>query len=110
MKTRKRKAHKKHLLYKLHNRLTDQDYIGVTALIYNGNANKTLHRRFQKHVQRANAEKKQWQLSKSIQKYGKDAFENSILEIFNDKAMAHKKETRLINRFKPKLNTLYRKS
>lgn len=109
MKTRKHTA-KKHLLYKLHNLKTVQDYIGVTALIYNGDANKTLHRRFQKHVQRANAEKKQWQLSKSIQKYGKDAFENTVLEVFNDKASAHKKETRLINRFRPKLNTLYRKT
>lgn len=84
--------------------LGGREYIGVT--IVNGRSpTKSLQRRFQKHVQRAWAEDKQWKLSAAIRKYGAEAFDVEIIQIVRGKSQAHAVERELIRARKPKLNT-----
>jgi hypothetical protein len=103
--TRKRRSDRNHVIYLLSNTVTGQEYIGLTVLSFGGNARRTVHRRVQKHIQRAYAEDKNWGLSKSIRQYGVEAFTYSIIEVIRGKAEAHQRETQLINTLQPKLNT-----
>ena len=105
LKKRKRRSDRNHVIYLLRNTVTQQDYIGLTALSYNGNSKKTVRRRFLKHVQRAMTENKDWGLSRSIREYGMTAFTVTVLHIVRGKAEAHKLETTLIKDLAPELNT-----
>lgn len=105
LKKRKRRSDRNHVIYLLRNTITEQDYIGLTALSYNGNSIKTVRRRFLKHVQRAMTENKDWGLSRSIREYGITAFTVTVLHIVRGKAQAHKLETTLIKDLAPELNT-----
>lgn len=104
-KQRKRRSDRKHAIYLLENTVTGEQYIGITAVSYNGNAMRTVNRRFLKHKQRANKENKGWRLSDSIRKYGSKAFDVIVLEVIRGKSLAHKIETLLINEVQPQLNT-----
>jgi len=103
--TRKRRSDRNHVIYVIQNNVTGQEYIGLTVVSFNGNANRTVSRRVQKHVQRAYAEGKSWTLSKNIRKYGVESFTYDILEIVRGKKAAHARETELINELQPALNT-----
>lgn len=105
MNTRKRRSDRNHIIYVITSKRTGQFYIGLTAVNYNGNIARTLLRRYQKHVQRALTETKDWGLCKAIRKFGADGFTISKLEVVRGKAQAHVRETQLINTLKPKLNT-----
>ena len=105
LKKRKRRSDRNHVIYLLCNTITQQDYIGLTALSYIGNSKKTVRRRFLKHVQRAMTENKDWGLSRSIREYGVTAFTVTVLHIVRGKAQAHKLETTLIKDIAPELNT-----
>lgn len=105
LKKRKRRSDRNHVIYMIRNTITQEDYIGLTALSYNGNSKKTVRRRFLKHVQRAMTETKDWGLSRSIRKYGSEAFTVTVSHIVRGKAEAHKLETMLIKDLAPKLNT-----
>jgi GIY-YIG catalytic domain len=102
MMKRKPRADRNHLIYKIS--IKSKTYIGVTV-VKNGNKNKTLRRRWQKHVQRALAEDKTWTLCEAIRKYGADAFKVEIVEVVRGKTAAHSRERELIRLHKPKLNT-----
>jgi hypothetical protein len=103
--TRKKRSDRNHVIYVIRNSRNGQEYIGLTALAFRGNANRTITRRFQKHVQRALTEDKNWGLCRAIRKYGVAAFTISVKEIVRGKAEAHQREAVLINTLKPKLNT-----
>jgi hypothetical protein len=105
MKTRKRRTDRNHVIYVIRNLKNGQEYIGLTAVNYGGNVQRTLIRRFQKHVQRAMSEDKSWGLCRAIRKFGPDRFGISQLEIVRGKKPAHARETELINTLKPRLNT-----
>ena len=79
-------------------------YIGMTH-VENGSPTKSLRRRWLKHVQRAMAENKTWNLCEAIRKYGPDAFTVEIVEVVRGKTAAHDVERQLIRDLKPKLNT-----
>ena len=96
--TRKRRSDRNHVIYVIRNNVTGQEYIGLTVLSFGGNAKRTVFRRVQKHVQRANTESKGWTLSN-------EAFTFGIIEIVRGKKEAHARETLLINTLQPKLNT-----
>lgn len=106
---RKRRSDRNHVIYVIHNTKTKQEYIGLTAVNFGGNVNRTLIRRMQKHVQRAMTEQKEWGLSRAIRKYGVECFTITALEIVRGKKPAHIRETELINTNKPKLNTFGKK-
>jgi hypothetical protein len=103
--TRKRRSDRNHVIYVIRNNVTGQEYIGLTVLSFGGNAKRTVFRRIQKHVQRANTESKGWALSESIRTHGNEAFTFGIVEIVRGKKEAHARETLLINTIQPELNT-----
>ena len=104
-KKRKRRTDRNHVIYVIRCVKTDHEYIGLTAVSYGGNVKRTMYRRFQKHVQRAMAESKDWGLSRAIRKHGADKFNISELEIIRGKRPAHARETELIKSLDPRLNT-----
>ena len=79
-------------------------YIGVTY-VEKGNKNKSLARRWRKHVERARNESKGWVLCEAIRLYGPEAFELEIVQVVRGKRQAHEVERELIRKLKPKLNT-----
>jgi len=105
MKTRKRRSDRNHVIYQIVNQRTGAKYIGLTALAFRGSVHRTITRRFQKHVQRAMTETKDWGLCRAIRKYGPEKFTVSMLEVVRGKAEAHQRETVLIKKINPKLNT-----
>lgn len=105
MLKRKRRNDRNQVIYLIQHIDTGSLYIGLTAVNYNGNVNRTLHRRMQKHVQRALIEDKNWGLSRAIRKFGADKFVYGALQVVRGKKSAHQIETILINTLQPKLNT-----
>ena len=105
MKSRKRRQDRNHVIYVIRNLKNGQEYIGLTAVNYNGSVQRTIVRRMQKHIQRALAEDKDWGLCRAIRRFGPEQFSIRALEIVRGKKPAHARETELINTLKPKLNT-----
>lgn len=105
LKNRKKRSDRNHVIYLIENKFTGEKYIGLTALIYNGNVYKTLRRRMQKHLQRALTENKSWGLCVALRTQGPESFVFSKLEVVRGKKEAHQRETILIAELKPALNT-----
>ena len=103
--TRKRRSDRNHVVYMIKNTVTDQLYIGITVLSYRGNAQRTLDRRVQKHVQLAYTENKTWALCESFRKYEPENHEYWVHDVVRGKALAHQTEVSLIDEFRPQLNT-----
>lgn len=104
LRNRKRRSDRNQVIYYIRNVVTDQYYIGLTAVCFNGNIKRTLHRRMQKHLQRALAENKDWGLSRAL----RDDTTNYVygpLEVVRGKKAAHSRETALIKQHNPYLNT-----
>lgn len=104
-KARKRRTDRNHVIYVITNQVTGEQYIGLTVLGYGGSVKRTLHRRMQKHAQRAMAENKIWKLSVAIREFGAESFVYGFVEIVRGKKEAHSRERELINEYNPKLNT-----
>jgi hypothetical protein len=104
MTKRKRRSDTTHLIYVLTNQVTGEQYVGITVK-NPGGIRKTLHRRVQKHVQRAYAEGKDWALSCSIREHGTLVFTYGLLETVRGRLAAHSRERELIDIHQPMLNT-----
>lgn len=104
-KARKRRTDRNHIIYVITNRVTGEQYIGLTVLGYQGSIKRTLHRRMQKHVQRALAEGKVWSLSLALREHGAESFDYGLVEVVRGKREAHARETALIKAHNPALNT-----
>ena len=102
IKKRKSRSDRKHVIYSLS--VNGQEYIGVTYVDRSA-VNKSVIRRWQKHVRRALTEGKDWALCRAIRKYGPEAFEVCYYEVVSGKAEAHLRERELIRELAPKLNT-----
>lgn len=102
---RKRRSDRNHVIYMIKNTITQELYVGITVLSFRGNAQRTVDRRVQKHVQRAFSENKTWALCESFRKYEPENHEYWVHEIVRGKAEAHRAETHLIDNLKPNLNT-----
>lgn len=102
---RKRRTDRNHVLYYIEHVTTGNFYIGIAAVNFKGNVMRTLHRRMQKHVQRAFTENKSWGLCKALRTHGPDKFGYGVLDVIRGKKDAHAMETLLINLWQPKLNT-----
>ena len=101
---RKRRSDRSHVIYYIQNVVTGEFYIGLTVL-NKGSVKKSLHRRMQKHMQRALAESKDWSLSNNLRDHGAENFVYGPLEVVRGKKPAHARETELINNLQPALNT-----
>ena len=104
MTKRKRRSDTTHYIYVVTNQVTGEQYVGITVK-NPGGVRKTLHRRIQKHVQRAYAETKDWALSRSIREHGTLAFTYGLLETVRGRAAAHIREREIIREYQPQLNT-----
>jgi hypothetical protein len=104
LKKRKRRSDTTHLIYVITNMVTSDQYIGITVK-NPGGVKKTLHRRIQKHIQRAMAENKVWSLSESIRTYGCKAFTYGLVDTIRGRLPAHRRERELIGQYQPALNT-----
>ena len=102
---RKRRTDRNQVIYFIQDVVTNDYYIGLTAMCFNGNVRKTLTRRMQKHMQRALAENKDWGLSRALRERGAERFVFGVIEVVRGKRPAHARETELINTLQPVLNT-----
>lgn len=105
MRNRKRRSDRNQVIYYIQDVVTQDVYIGLTALCFAGNVRKTLTRRMQKHMQRALAENKDWGLSRALRERGAERFVFGVVEVVRGKKAAHARETELINTMQPALNT-----
>ena len=103
--TRKRRSDRNQVIYYIQDVVTLEYYIGLTALSFKGNVRKTLHRRMQKHLQRALTENKDWGLNNALRQRGAERFVYGVVEVVRGKRPAHARETELINTLQPALNT-----
>ena len=103
--TRKRRTDRNQVLYYIQDVVTQDTYVGLTAVCFAGNVRKTLTRRMQKHMQRALTENKNWGLSRALREHGAERFVFGVIEIVRGKRPAHARETELINTLRPALNT-----
>lgn len=103
--TRKRRSDRNQVIYFIQDVVTQEYYIGLTAMCFNGNVKRTLTRRMQKHMQRAVTENKNWGLSRALRERGAERFVFGVIEIVRGKKPAHARETELINSMQPALNT-----
>jgi hypothetical protein len=103
--TRKRRSDRNQVIYFIEHVESRAYYLGLTAVNYNGNVKRTLHRRMQKHLQRAMTENKNWGLSRALRENGPEAFVYGVIEVVRGKKEAHARETELINTMQPSLNT-----
>ena len=103
--TRKRRTDRNQVLYYIQDVVTQDTYVGLTAVCFAGNVRKTLTRRMQKHMQRALTENKNWGLSRALREHGAERFVFGVIEIVRGKRPAHARETELINTLQPALNT-----
>ena len=104
-KQRKRRSDRNQVIYFIQDVVTQDYYIGLTALCFKGNVRKTLTRRMQKHMQRALTENKDWGLSRALRERGAERFVFGVVEVVRGKKAAHAYETELINTMQPALNT-----
>ena len=102
---RKRRTDRNQVIYYIQDTVTQEYYVGLTALCFNGNVRRTLVRRMQKHMQRALTENKNWGLSRALRERGAERFVFGTLEVVRGKRPAHARETELINTLQPALNT-----
>lgn len=105
MKKRKRRSDRNQVIYYIRNTVTNDLYIGLTAVCYAGNIKRTLIRRMQKHMQRAQTENKNWGLSRALRQCQATDFVFGPLEVVRGKKAAHARETELIKQYNPSLNT-----
>jgi hypothetical protein len=96
---------KKHLIYLLTNCITGETYIGMAACV-DRSGKETLAARWSRHVGRAFNQNKNWNLCKSIRKYGPEVFHKEIITFVRGKAEAHRLETELKKAGNPELNSI----
>ncbi len=105
MDTKKRKVRndRNHVIYVVGNLETGEFYIGLTVKV--GTVNRSIKLRWQKHVQRAYAEQKDWKFCNNIREFGATAFVHYPLEVVRGRKAAHERERELIAQYQPQLNT-----
>jgi len=102
---RKRREDRNQVIYYIKNVVSDEIYIGLTAVNYNGSVKRTLLRRMQKHLQRAMTETKSWALCDALRNLGPESFVYGPVEVVRGKKLAHARELELIREYNPTLNT-----
>lgn len=91
-----------HIVYRI--RCVDgRIYIGITAL--KRTVEYSLHRRWTKHVSRANKDSVNWNLCVAIRELGRAAFTIEPLHVADTKEIAHDIERFLIDDLNPELNS-----
>lgn len=104
MTSRRRRSDRNFILYQLKNTKTNEIYIGISAVL--GRAlQKTLRRRFAKHVSKAMCANKTWTLHKAMRKHPLEVWQPTILNVVRGKKAAFKLERETIRALAPSLNS-----
>jgi hypothetical protein len=101
---RKKRTDRNHIIYKLTNTKTGNEYIGLT--VQKGQkVIGSVKLRFKQHISRCNTSDKQWLLYQEMREYGYEHFTLEVIEVVRGKTQSHKKEVEYINMYNPQLNT-----
>jgi hypothetical protein len=100
---RKRRSDTKHAVYTITNKVTGEQYIGIT--VCGQKVKQALKVRIQKHIRRALTEDKSWALCESIRIHGPESHEYGLIELVRGRKPAHARERELIRTYEPALNT-----
>lgn len=101
---RKRRSDRNHIIYKLVNKITGNEYIGLTVQ-RNQKIIGSVKIRFKQHISRCINENKGWLLYQEMREFGWENFSYEVLEVVRGKKQTHMREVELINLHKPQLNT-----
>jgi group I intron endonuclease len=105
---RKRRSDRNHIIYTITNKITEEIYIGITAI--QGKAvHRSLMARWKKHLSRSRNQDLDWNLYRSIEKHGESQFSIRLYEVIRGKSNAHKREVELIKLLNPTLNSTHNK-
>ncbi len=103
-KSRRRRSDRNFILYQLKNTKTGEIYIGISAVL--GRAlNKTLRRRFAKHISKAMCAGKSWRLHKALRKHAPEVWEPTIVNVVRGKKAAFRLERETIRALATSLNS-----
>lgn len=103
METRKKRADRNHVIYKI-TADTGDFYIGLT--VAQGRAFLgSVKTRFQKHISAAKCDGKDWTFSTFIRNNPNTTFKYEVIEVVRGRKAAHSRERELISLNKPTLNT-----
>tara|TARA_Y100000034_G_C6856775_1_gene389456 strand:- start:680 stop:1003 length:324 start_codon:yes stop_codon:yes gene_type:complete len=100
---RKKRSDRNHIIYKITCLTTNEVYIGLTLQTGQKKIGSAKIR-LKSHISRA-LNGGGWILHERIREVGQHNFNVEILETVRGKSQAHKREVKLINLFKPSLNT-----
>jgi hypothetical protein len=104
MNIRKKRSDRNHVIYRVCNLTTGDDYIGLT--VADGRAFlRSVKVRFQKHVSRALKEDKNWAFCRALRENDILSWDYEVLEVIRGRKNAHQRERELISEFSPSLNT-----
>jgi hypothetical protein len=105
VKNRKKRNDRNHILYRLTNLATGEQYIGLSAMIGQARLG-TLKERFRRHLSRATHEAKGWAMHDAMRAWPHSKFwRKEVLEVVRGRKNAHQRERELIAEHNPKLNT-----
>ena len=102
----KRRSDRNHVVYEIYNTVNGKFYLGITAAT-GRRFNYSAKLRFQRHCSRARLENRDWLLYQDMREYPHDVYEVHVLRVVRGKALAHKTETELLNRFIYELNSTH---
>ena len=104
MLKRKKRSDRNHIIYRLTNTATGNEYIGITVQ----RDQKVIGRvrlRFRQHISRCKTSDKQWLLYQEMRRYGYENFSYEVIEVVRGKRESHQREVKYINVYNPQLNT-----
>jgi hypothetical protein len=101
---RKRRSDRNHIIYRLKNAETGNEYIGITVQ-KDQKVIGSVKLRFKQHVSRCKTSGKQWLLYQEMREYGYESFSYEVIEVVRGKKKTHQREIEYINVYNPQLNT-----
>ena len=101
---RKRRSDRNHIIYRLKNVETGNEYIGITVQ-RDQKVIGSVKLRFKQHISRCKTTGKKWLLYEEMRRYGYENFSYEVLEVVRGKRQSHRREVEYINEYNPMLNT-----
>lgn len=101
---RKKRSDRNHIIYRLTNDETGNEYIGITVQ-RDQKVIGSVKLRFKQHISRCKTSCKQWLLYQEMRRYGYESFRYEVIEVVRGKKQTHQREIEYINVYNPQLNT-----
>lgn len=101
---RKKRSDRNHIIYRLTNDETGNEYIGITVQ-RDQKVIGSVKLRFKQHISRCKTSCKKWLLYEEMRRYGYESFRYEVIEVVRGKKQTHEREIEYINVYNPQLNT-----